>query len=131
MRTLLLILGLGIIGIGIAGKMMLTDRYESFSFLQGGLSLGGALLICYGFSLKNYWLGVIGSGIVALLGFCRAMANLPQWVEWLSHSAPRPPASPLLEMIVAVATLFYMIKVIQLLYAEKQKRLLADEEDHD
>lgn len=129
MRALLFIIGLSIIAVGIAGKMMLPERNESFSFLQGGLSLGGALLICFFFSRRNYWHGMIGSGVVALLGFCRAMVNLPRWADWVSHPTPRPPATPLLEIFVAVITLIYLCKIIGLLSAEKKRRMLADEAD--
>lgn len=129
MRALLFVIGLSIIGVGIAGKMMLPERNESFSFLQGGLSLGGALLICFFFSRRNYWHGMIGSGVVALLGFCRTMVNLPRWADWFSHPAPRPPATPLLELLVAALTLVYLIKVIGLLSAEKRRRMLAEEPD--
>jgi hypothetical protein len=126
MRTLLLILGILIIAIGIAGKIMLPGRNESFSFLQGGLSLGGAFLICYFFSRGNYWHGMIGSGIVALLGACRSLVNLPQWADWLTHPAPKPPATPLLEMAVALLCAWYLIKIIRLLMAERTRRLLEE-----
>lgn len=126
MRTHLFILGIIVIAIGIAGKTMLPGRNESFSFLQGGLSLGGAFLICYFFSRGNYWHGMIGSGIVALLGACRSLVNLPQWAGWLSHPSPKPPATPLLEMAVALLCSWYLSKIIRLLMAERARRLRDD-----
>lgn len=129
MRKALLIIGIIIIAIGIAGKMMLPGRNESFSFLQGGLSLGGAFIICYFFSRSNYWHGMIGSGIVALLGFCRSLVNAPQWFEWLNHRSPKPPATPVLEMIVAAICLWYLNKILKLLLAERSRRLREESSD--
>ncbi len=126
MRTFLLILGIIIVVIGIAGKIMLPGRYESFSFLQAGLSLGGAFLICYFFSRNNYWHGIIGSGVVALLGASRSLINLPQWIVWVGHPAPKPPATPLLEMTVALLCLWYFTKIIRLLMAERTRRMLEN-----
>ena len=127
MRIALFITGLIIVACGFAGKMMLPGRNESFSFLQGGLSLGGAFLICYFFSRNNYWHGMIGSGVVALLGFCRSVINLPDWSTWLQHASPKPPATPLLEMLVAVLCLIHLIRIIRLLLAERTRRLLQSE----
>jgi hypothetical protein len=127
MRTSLLIIGLIILACGFAGKMMLPGRNESFSFLQGGLSLGGAFVICYFFSRNNYWHGMIGSGVVALLGFCRSAINLPDWVAWLHHSSPKPPATPLLEMLVSLLCLWHLTRIIRLLLAERTRRLLQSE----
>lgn len=126
MRHASLILGIIIIACGIAGKMMLPGRNESFSFLQGGLSLGGAFLICYFFSRSNYWHGTIGGGVVALLGFCRSIVNLPDWFTWLRHASPKPAATPLIELLVAVLCLWHLIRVIRLLMAERTRRLLED-----
>jgi hypothetical protein len=129
MRLALLILGLIVLACGFAGKMMLPGRNESFSFLQGGLSLGGAFLICYFFSRNNYWHGMIGSGVVALLGFCRSMVNLPDWATWLRHSSPKPPATPLIEIFVATLCLWYLSRIIRLLTAERARRLLVSEKE--
>ena len=123
------LLGLTCLGIGIFGKTMLLDRNESFSFLLGGLTLGGAFIICWIFSIKNYWHGIVGSGIVALLGFCRTMVNLPNWAEWISHPAPKPPATPLLEMTVALLTFCYIILIVKALFAERMRKMLANEQD--
>lgn len=122
MRTALLITGLIILACGFAGKMMLPGRNESFSFLQGGLSLGGAFLICYFFSRNNYWHGMMGSGVVALLGLCRSVINLPNWTAWCQHSSPKPPATPLLEMLVALLCLWHLIRTIRLLLDERTRR---------
>jgi hypothetical protein len=126
MRRALLILGLIVIACGFAGKMILPGRNESFSFLQGGLSLGGAFLICFFFSRNSYWHGMIGSGVVALLGFCRSVVNLPNWFDWLRHAAPKPPATPLIEMFVATLCLWYLTRIIRLLLAERTRRMLED-----
>jgi hypothetical protein len=123
MPRFLLLLGLLIIAIGFAGKAMLPGRNESFSFLQGGLALGGAFLICYLFLRSSYWHGLIGSGIVALLGLCRSIVNAPDWLNWLRHAPPKPPATPLLELLVAILCLTYLIRIIQTLQAEKTSRL--------
>ena len=123
------LLGLICLGIGIFGKTILPDRNESFSFLLGGLTLGGSFIICWIFSIKNYWHGIVGSGIVALLGFCRTMVNLPNWAEWIAHPAPKPPATPMLEMIVAILTFCYMILIVRSLFAERLRKMLANEQD--
>jgi len=119
MRGYLVLNGLLIIGIGFAGKMMLLEKNEAFSFLQGGLTLGGALIICALFAGSHYRLGLIGGGVVALLGFCRTMVNLSSWAEWLAHSSPRSPATPLLEMIVGLLTLAILVGVMRILLAER------------
>jgi hypothetical protein len=129
MRLALLILGLIVLSCGFAGKMMLPGRNESFSFLQGGLSLGGAFLICYFFSRNNYWHGMIGSGVVALLGFCRSVVNVPDWAAWLHTPSPKPPATPLLEIFVAVLCLWYLTRIIHLLLMERTRRLLMSEKE--
>ncbi len=129
MRLALLILGLIVLSCGFAGKMMLPGRNESFSFLQGGLSLGGAFLICYFFSRNNYWHGMIGSGVVALLGFCRSVVNVPDWAAWLRAPSPKPPATPLLEIFVAVLCLWYLTRIIHLLLMERTRRLLMSEKE--
>lgn len=128
MRIYLLLQGMLIIAIGFAGKSMLSDRYESFSFLLGGLTLGGALLICGLFSLKNPWHGMIGGGVVALIGFCRTMVNVPTWAEWLSQPSPRSAATPLLEMVVALITASISIMVLRKLLAERTRRMLEEGE---
>lgn len=119
MRAYLVLNGLLIIGIGFAGKMMLLERNEAFSFLQGGLTLGGALIICGLFAGSHYRLGLIGGGVVALLGFCRTMVNLSTWAEWLAHSTPRPPATPLLEMTVGLLSFTILVGVVRTLLAER------------
>ena len=119
MRGYLVLNGLVIIGIGIAGKMVLLEKNEAFSFLQGGLTLGGSLIICGLFAGSNYRLGLIGGGVVALLGFCRTMVNLSSWAEWLAHSSPRPPATPLFEMIVGLLTCSILVGVVRILLAER------------
>jgi hypothetical protein len=123
------LLGLICLAIGIFGKTILPDRNESFSFLLGGLTLGGAFIICWIFSIKNYWHGIVGSGIVALLGFCRTMVNLPRWADWLANPAPRPPATPVLEILVAILTLGYIMLIVRSLFAERTRKMLADEQD--
>jgi hypothetical protein len=127
MKSFLLLLGLIVIAIGFAGKAMLPGRNESFSFLQGGLALGGAFLICFFFLRNSYWHGMIGSGIVALLGFCRSVVNAPNWLKWLQQAPPKTPATPILELAVAILCLIYLIKVIQLLLTEKTRRLLKND----
>jgi hypothetical protein len=129
MRSASLILGILIIAIGFAGKVLLPGRNESFSFLQGGLSLGGAFVICYLFARQHYWHGMIGSGVVALLGFCRSIVNAPRWFDWLQHASPKPPATPALEMAVTLLCLWYFIRVLRLLLTERQRRLLNDDSD--
>ncbi len=128
MRAYLILQGLMIIGIGFAGKMMHSGRNEGFSFLQGGLTLGGALLICGLFAIKNPWHGMIGGGVVALIGFCRTMVNLPNWLEWLGHANPRPAATPLLEMLVVIISGSIAIIVLRKLLAEKTRRMLEEED---
>jgi hypothetical protein len=128
MRAYLLLQGLLIIGVGFAGKMMHSGRNEGFSFLQGGLTLGGALLICGLFAIKNPWHGMIGGGVVALIGFCRTMVNVPTWADWLSQPSPRSAATPLLEMVVALITASISIMVLRKLLAEKTRRMLEEDD---
>jgi hypothetical protein len=47
------------------------------------------------------------------------MVNLSSWAEWLAHSSPRSPATPLLEMIVGLLTLAILVGVVRILLAER------------
>jgi hypothetical protein len=67
--------------------------------------------------------------VVALLGFCRSVVNVPDWVAWLHTPSPKPPATPLLEIFVAVLCLWYLTRIIHLLLMERTRRLLMSEKE--
>lgn len=76
MRIAILFAGLLISTLGILALASLRPP-ESFAFFQGALTLGGGILICFLFSFRMKWHGIVGAGILGLLGFARGLGNLP------------------------------------------------------
>jgi len=63
----MIIVGLACAGLGLLGASGL-EAPAALGYATTGFTLGGALLICGLFSLKNFWHGIIGGGVVALIG---------------------------------------------------------------
>jgi len=69
------------------------------TLLQGGLTLGGGLIICGFFSLKAPWHGIAGAGVLALLGAARTVPKLGEEPRWFHAAA----AGVCLVLLVAAA----------------------------
>jgi hypothetical protein len=67
MRVVLIIVALVCAGLGLLGASGL-DGPAALGYATTALTLAGALLICGLFSIKNFWHGIIGGGVVALIG---------------------------------------------------------------
>ena len=113
MRIQIFVSGLAIIALGVtAGRLLPKD--DALGFLTGALTLGGGILICGLFSLKNYWHGLVGAGVMGLLGAARGLGNLPDMLQLLQGDRHRG-AAPVMEMGVAV---------ICLLLVQRTRRML-------
>jgi hypothetical protein len=127
MRLPIFCAGLAILALG-ATAMRVLDKPASYGFLTGALTLGGALLICGLFSLRNRWHGIIGAGVIALLGASRGIENLAALPAMLLGGGAQA-ATTLLESAVALISILLLIGIVRALLAEKKRRLLADEHD--
>lgn len=132
MRFLIFLCGISIVAIGMAALKGL-ERADGFGLLQGALALGGGLIIAGFFSIRWFWHGVMGAGVLALLGFGRGLINLPSFFNYVSQfregmvETPRPA----LETAVTIICLFLLIAVMRTLSAEKQRRLLEEGEENE
>lgn len=125
MRILIFCSGLAILGLGGAALAM-YEKNTAMGLFQGSLTLGGAILICGLFSIRMYWHGLIGAGILALLGAARGLGNLPGLMKFLSGDRSRESA-PLLEFGVMVISLVLLMRVLRALSRERLRRMLAAE----
>lgn len=131
MRVLIFLCGLSVIALGVAAtRTPLLTRPESMGFLTGALALGGGMIIGGLFSLRWKLHGILAAGIMALLGFARGLANLPGLPNYLMGNRDRGPL-PALESAVTIICLLLLVSIVKSLFAEKQRRLLADESDED
>lgn len=119
--THIFLTGVLVIACGAAGVNLL-ERKAGFAMLQGALTLGGGLLICWLFSMRSRWHGIIGAGVLAMLGAGRGMANVPAALRWLAGDRPRGVA-PVLELAVTVACLALLVAVSRALLRERSRRL--------
>lgn len=126
MRIQVFVSALVIIALGVTATRLL-DGKESLGFLTGALTLGGGILICGLFSLKSYWHGLIGAGVMGLLGAARGLGNVPDMIQLLQGDRHRG-AAPIMEMGVAVICLLLMIRVVGALLRERTRRMLEREE---
>lgn len=110
----MLINALAVVSLGI------LEKPASLGFFQGAITLGGGLLICFAFSLKMQWHGIIGAGVLALLGFAKGLGNL-------THLIPpnRPDAKSLMELVVTLASGSLLTIVARCLLKERRKRQVA------
>lgn len=122
MRIQVFISGLVILALGVTATRMLP-KSEAMGFLQGALVLGGGIVICGLFSLKNYWHGLIGAGVMGLLGAARGLGNAPDMFHLLQGDRHRG-AAPIMEMGVALICLLLLIRAVGALLRERTRRLL-------
>jgi hypothetical protein len=121
MRFHIFFCGLAILALGFAATQTLA-KPAAYGFLLGALTLGGGLIICGLFALRQRWLGTIGAGVIALLGAARGLENLaalPRY--WLGERDCGP--APVLESAAALICILLFILVVRSLFAEKKRRL--------
>jgi hypothetical protein len=123
-RAYIFLAGLAVICVGIFGASVLDDK-SSMGFMVGALTLGGGFLICGFFTLKMFWHGVVGAGVLALLGFGRGVLNLPDAAKHLIGERSRGQA-PLLELAVTVICAFVLTRIIAAWNRERTRRLLKE-----
>jgi hypothetical protein len=82
-RILIFIGGILIAALGF----MVFQQTKDPTLLQGGLTLGGGLIICGIFSIKAKWHGITGAGILALLGAARTIPKLGAEPRWFHAAA--------------------------------------------
>lgn len=107
---------------GLSGLLFLP-KMPGFEFLRGGLTLGGALLICGFFTISMFWHGLIGAGIVSLIGAGKGIMGLKDVTDFIAGDRSRGIA-PLLEVGITLICLILLFRVIGVLKAERTRRML-------
>jgi hypothetical protein len=125
MRFLMFLSGAGVIALGLAGARLGAEEV-GLGFLMGGLTLGGALVICGLFSLHSYWHGVGGAAFVSLLGFSRGLGNLSALPSWIMGDRSAGPG-PLIESAVTLVCALLLVASARAWRAERVRRMLAGE----
>jgi len=110
MRALIFIAGVLVCILGF----LAFKKPEDFPLLQGGLTLGGGLIICGLFSLRSKWHGIAGAGILAMLGASRGLPGL-------ASLAGGDPSAPFLAA-TGVICLVVFIAVVRVLLAERTRQ---------
>ncbi len=100
------------------------DQAAKLSLQFGGLSLGGAWLICWIFSLRDYWHGVIGAGAVSLLSLTRAFDQARRLGEWLSSPPPRSAPVALIEVLISLLAAAVFVMAVKAVMNERERRLV-------
>lgn len=122
MRAHILFTGTLILAAGISG-MSFLPKMPGFEFLRGGLTLGGALLICGIFTIRMYWHGIIGAGIISLIGTGKGLMGIKAVADWFAGDRPRGVA-PLLELGITILCVILLLRVLKALQAERTRRML-------
>jgi hypothetical protein len=110
MRVLIFIGGIAICLLGF----LFFKKPEDFPLLQGGLTLGGGLIICGLFSLRSKWHGVAGAGILSFLGIMRAVPAL-----WSGFREGVPSAR--FEAMAGAICLIVFVAAVRALLAERTR----------
>jgi hypothetical protein len=110
MRVLIFIAGVAICALGFA----FYKKPEDFPLLQGGLTLGGGLVICGLFSLRSKWHGIAGAGILGFLGIMRAV---PAFWSGFKEGVP----SARFEVIAGTFCLVVFIAAVRTLLKERTR----------
>jgi len=125
MRLQIFASGLIMLGLGLLAMNQL-EKEAALELLQGGLLVGGGLIICGLFSFQMKWHGIAGAGVLGLLGAARGLGNLPGLFHWLAGDHSRGLA-PWIELAFSVLCLALMFRVMKALQRERTRRLLEEE----
>jgi hypothetical protein len=104
-RILIFIGGILLVVLGLAVFRETKDP----TLLQGGLTLGGGLVICGFFSLKAKWHGITGAAVLALLGAARTLPKLGAEPRWFHAAA-------------ATVCVIVLVAAVRSLLAERTRR---------
>ena len=115
MRALIFIAGFLLAGLGFLAFQQTKDP----STLQGGLTLGGGLVICGIFSIKSKWHGFVGAAVLAFLG---AMRTVPS----LASLAGGADADTAFKASAGVICLIVFIVIMRALLAERRRKSIED-----
>lgn len=126
MKFHLLFCSVAIISLGIYGTQVL-EKGPAMAFLQGALTLGGGIFICLLFSLRSYWHGIIGAGVLALLGTARGLGNIPHIAQYIVGLNREDGPTPLFELCVLLVSAVLLLKVVQALLVERARRQMEGE----
>ena len=126
MRLFLFVCGGTIVAMGVAA-LQLMDRSQSLGFSRDALTLGGALVICGLFSIRMFWHGLIGAGVVALMGAAMGLTRLPGVFQFFQGERLRG-SLPVFEFGVTVICLLLLTRVVRVLKRERLRRMLATED---
>ncbi len=126
MRFQVFFSGAMIVALGVSALRLLQSA-DALAFLQGGLTLGGGIIICGLFSLKSKWHGLIGAGVLALLGFARGLGNIPDFFK-LAEGERQRGVAPVLELGVTLICLLLLVRVLAALKQERTRRMLEESE---
>ena len=121
MRIVIFLAGLIILALG-GVALRLLEKPAAYGFLTWALTLGGGLVICGLFALRNRWHGIFGAGVMALLGAFSGLGNLASLPGCLLDRGPLRPA-PLLESMVALTCILLLIGVVRSLFAQQKRQL--------
>ena len=105
MRTVIFSAGLLIALLGLSA----FQATKNPSLLQGGLTLGGGLIICGIFSLRAKWHGIVGAAVLALLGLLRTLPRI--------GDEPRA-----FHAVAAAACGIVLVAAVKTLLAERTRR---------
>ncbi len=123
MRLTIFLSGLLVLALGVTASRLM-EKPAAYGFLTESLTLGGALVICSLFALRNRWHGIIGAGVIALLGASRGIENIAALpAVLLGNSAPVTVS--LLGPAIALICIGLLVIVVRALFAEKTRRLVA------
>jgi hypothetical protein len=110
MRILIFLGGLAVCLLGF----LFFKKPDDFPILQGGLTVGGGLIICGLFSLRSKWHGIGGAGILSFLGVMRALPAL-----WSGFREGVPSAR--FEAFAGAICLVVLIAAVRALMAERTR----------
>ena len=122
MRTQIFASGILILLTGIVGAFLMP-KMPGIEFLRGGVTLGGALVICGIFTIRMYWHGLIGAGVVALVGAAKGVMGIKALPDWFAGDRSRG-AAPLLELGITILCVVLLFRVVGILKAERTRRML-------
>lgn len=125
MRFHIFFAAIAVFAVGYASREALHDANQRLGFGIDVLKLGGALVICGLFAFKAPRLGIIGSGVVALLGAAMSFQHLavvPQY--WFGDRRVEPVA--LLSSAVSLICVLLLLAVVRYLIVEKRRQALAE-----
>jgi hypothetical protein len=123
-RAYIFIIGFAIIGIGVLGLSRI-DKDAAMGLMIGSLTLGGGLIICGIFSIKMFWHGVMGAGVLTLLSFGRGLLNLSDVAKFITGERDRGNL-PLFELAVTILSALLLTRILAAWKRERMRIMLEE-----